>query len=135
MKMLNLIDCIDSNIFLKKLFPNGITNNEVMIGKFSIDLSMNCDLHFHVRQKPDIEVHKFGTWGKDYNIVVIRILGAISEEAQIQNWRSTDFQELKIVKNEDNYILSTSNEKFNFSVMIKWLTFQSISVYLDSPDE
>lgn len=131
---MNLIDFIHNNIFLKKLFPNGIENNEVMIGKFSFDFS-NCEIDFHIRQKPSIEVQKYGVWGENYNTIVIRTSGLIGEEVCIQNWRDRGFQELKISQADDKYIIFSSNGNFKFSMVTRSLSFQSMSVYINFPDE
>lgn len=124
------IDEMTNNIFLKKLYSGDITSS-ILIGRFSIDLSGYCDIEFHINKKPDILIEKYGVWGVEYNIVVIKTKGKISGDVLITEWLLNGYKELNFKKTENGIIIKSTNGKFNFSVELSGLIFQGISVYYD----
>lgn len=124
------IDEMTNNIFLKKLYSGDITSS-ILIGRFSIDLSGYCDIEFHINKKPDIPIEKYGVWGVEYNIVVIKTKGKISGDVLITEWLLNGYKELNFKKTENGIIIKSTNGKFNFSVELSGLIFQGISVYYD----
>lgn len=125
---MNLITFINRNIFFKKMFPDGI-KGKVLVGKFSIDLSMNCEIHFHITDKPSIEINKFGLWGVDYNTIVIKTLGLIGDEVCIRNWNDAEPSDLEINQQDQDFIITSSGKNRNFYIKVKGIIFQDISVY------
>ena len=62
---MNIVDVVSENLFLKKLFPYGL-HDEMLLGQIGFALEGRLSLNVLTRQRPAIEVEKWGAWGKDY---------------------------------------------------------------------
>lgn len=123
------IDKIDNNVFLKKVFPAGLTET-ILLGKFSIDLSGYCNIDFHVRQEPKIKLNKFGNWNEDFNIVVLKLKGKIYGSILINKWLNNDFVELIFEEFDDYFVMRAEKNDFKFYVELEGLIFQELSAYI-----
>ncbi|MDH0562258.1 hypothetical protein [Acinetobacter courvalinii] len=121
---------IDNNIFLKKLYPYGIVF-PVRVGHFSVDLSGYCDIDFHVNERPNVDIKKYGLWGEDYNTVVIKFKARLVGSISIENWIKNSFGELVFENIGKYFVLKVHKDDFVFSVEIDGLIFQELSVYFN----
>jgi hypothetical protein len=128
--MMNIIDAVSENLFLKKLFPQGL-QNEVLLGQIGFDLGGRLSLNIHTRQKPAIEIVKWGTWGVDYNAIVIELLGLCSGSVSLENWENVDFASLSISYNEKNgkYLIHQEGEIWSVIIEFDVLIFQRCKIY------
>ncbi|PHM73265.1 hypothetical protein [Xenorhabdus cabanillasii] len=78
---MNIIDAIDSNLFLKELFPLGLTG-DVFLGQIGFDIQGRISLNINTKQRPEKEIIKWGVWGKDYDVIVIKLLGRGGESVK-----------------------------------------------------
>ena len=70
-----------SNKFLQKLYPNELLTG-ADIGTLKLDLSGQYGISFHIKNEPEVEIKKWGVWGKNYNVLVVRFI--IQGELEIQ---------------------------------------------------
>jgi len=124
---MDLVNVLD-NKFLSKLFPLGI-NSKVTLGQVDLDFSDRVGLHLHLREKPIVEVGKWGVWGSDYDVVVIEVLGQLIKNVKIENWQNSGDCDFQIDQEDEAYRLDFSGDDFNFNFVIGSLTFQGASVY------
>ncbi|WP_407267377.1 hypothetical protein [Tenacibaculum maritimum] len=66
---MNILDTIRNNQFIKKIYPNGIS--DFFIGNISLGIDSSITIALHSKEKPSIEISKWGKWGINYNIIVI----------------------------------------------------------------
>jgi hypothetical protein len=123
------IDKLDNNIFLKKLFPNGIVS-PMLIGRFNLDLSGYCDIDIHVKQEPALNLKKYGNWGEDFNVIVLKLKGKVCGDILITNWSKNEFVDLEFAELNKGWILKAQKNDFKFYTELDGLIFQEISVYL-----
>lgn len=61
------------NNFLQKIYPS-----ESLIGSgfgtLNLDSSGQFLISFHVFSEPVVEIKKWGVWGEDYNVLVVRFI-------------------------------------------------------------
>jgi len=102
------------NVFLTKLFPDGLTD-PVCLGQilFGLQGRFYLNLNIHIKQKPSIEVDKWGEWGKDYNVIVIRLNGTCKDSA-IKNWGNADYAPISIDTRGDTLVISQTG--FDWSI-------------------
>jgi hypothetical protein len=127
---MNIIDCIDGNLHLKTLFPNGIVG-DILLGQIGFDVDGRISLNIHTRQKPAIEVAKWGKWGEQFNVIVVRLLGRGGDHVAIRNWRKAEFKTYAIGKNEDTFLISQHGEDWDIELTFSSLLFQGYDVYTD----
>lgn len=125
---MNFISSLNSQ-FLKSLFPNGL-EEPVLIGQLALDLSDQLTMHIHVTQKPAVEVNKWGVWGKDYNIIVIKVIGQFLNKTVITNWENVDFCFLDFTQGNEFLCLKFCGESWCVDIEVKALTFQNCNVYI-----
>ena len=134
---MNIIDLVSRNHFVKKLFPDGLTEN-VFIGQIAFDVGGRFNFNIHTKQKPVMEVEKWGLWGKDYNVIVIKLNGNISS-VKLKNWQDADYSSLIIDSDShehsdsDNVIIHQVGETWNIKIeCCKYIIFNSCDTYFDS---
>ncbi|WP_127560037.1 hypothetical protein [Saccharospirillum alexandrii] len=131
---MNLINMISRNKFLKQLYPDGILS-EVKLGQLCLDVGGRCSINIHTKKRPTIAVKKWGTWGKDYNTVVIKLLGSQTKDLFASDWSKISYSEL-IVSNESQMItLSQNGSDWRLNLAVSGLVFQSCDVHLDGEDD
>ncbi|HAS6364006.1 TPA: hypothetical protein RQJ98_004298 [Vibrio vulnificus] len=59
---MNFFSFIRRDEFIKKLFPQGLTD-DVYLGQIKLDVEGRMSINVHTKQKPEIEVKKWGKWG------------------------------------------------------------------------
>ena len=125
---MNFINSIH-NKFLEQLFPKGL-QEPVLLGQLGLDLADRVSINIHVTQKPAIEVNKWGVWGTDYNVIVIKLIGQFLSGVEIINWQCVDFCFLGFSQ-EDEYIrLNFDGNLWSVKLGLKALTFQGCDVYI-----
>ena len=124
---INLIDVVDNNYFLKGIYPLGLSS--VFIGQFGLDQTQ-FSLNFHVYEKPEIEVKKWGVWGINYNVIVIHMLGANVGDIKIQNWDSFTSAPLICWSDGRKIFISCNVEDQIFEISCSELVFQNSSTYI-----
>jgi hypothetical protein len=128
-KTINIIDAIHPNQFLKSLYPQGLAN-PILIGHLGFDLGNNFSLNLHTKQLPNKEIAKWGQSGRDYDVVVISLLGSLISDISISNWGSVDFAPLVCSIKNDGYFLESSREDWHVSFSFDVLIFQECRTYL-----
>ena len=135
---MNIIDIIDNNYFLKQLYPNGI--KEFCLSHINIDCFKNVDLVLQTREKPHIEVKKWGKWGVNHNIITHTITNNIIKDINISNWGKSKFEncECSIELLEENvhskydnlYKTTFSKDDWNVTISSLPFTYQESRVYI-----
>jgi hypothetical protein len=126
--MMNFINNI-GNKFLNELFPDGL-NEKVLLGQLCLDLADQFSINIHVSQKPSKEIAKWGTWGKDYNVIVIKLIGQFLKKVNIVNWQNIDFCTLNFSSTNEYISLNFDGDTWKVNLEFKTLTFQRCDVYL-----
>lgn len=105
------IECFSNTFFLKKLFPNGV-HTSILINVITVSAYSYSRLEFYIRQKPEIEVKKWGQWGIDYDCLYIETLTNISPaDVKITNIEKIGFNLYDFERNEQGMIEIKSNSK------------------------
>ena len=133
---MNILNVIDKNLFLKKLYPNGLFN--FYIGRIELNTFNTLTMVFHLREKPAIDIAKWGKWGKEYNVITAELIGSDIKKIQINNWQNNN-QEVcncKIDKATDDYIsLTFSGCDWSVELILKSLILQRNTTYLENNKE
>lgn len=127
---MNVIDMIDRNLFLKKLFPSGLAG-PVYIGQFGLNVAGRFSLNIHTRQKPALEIAKWGTYGRDYEVIVIELLGSGARNINIENWINADYAYFDFSKQNESIHIRAQQANWTFAVTVGNLGFQGCSTYLE----
>jgi hypothetical protein len=126
---MNLIDVIHRNHFLKVLFPDGL-NGDILVGQFGLDVDGRFSLNLHTTQAPAKAVPKWGDRGKDYDVIVIKLLGSNLTDMTTTNWKDITPTKLSFSMEDDTIRLICSDTTWSFSASFETLIFQSCSTYL-----
>lgn len=127
---MNLFSYVTRSEFIKKLFPNGLSE-DVYLGQIILDVEGRISINIHTKQKPDIEVKKWGKWGVNYNVVVIGLSGVGCDDISINNWSVSGYSNLKIVEDNGSKYLSQSGEEWSLKIKFEDFIFQHCEVYID----
>lgn len=130
---MNLLDILDHKHFLVNLFPEGLDKN-LMIGQVSFDFLGNSTVSLHTRQRPAIEVKKWGKWGEAYNVIVVKISSARVKEFSAKNISDALYAGVDVQQVENGFRLVQRTDDWSFDLVCGYLMFDSCSVYLDEPD-
>lgn len=133
---MNILDIIGENLFLKKLYPNGLFN--FYIGRIELNTFNRLTIVLHLREKPAINIAKWGEWGQEYNIITTELIGSDIRRIQINNWQNNnqDICDYKIVKIIGDYIsLIFSGRDWSVEIILKSLLFQRNTTYLENNKE
>ena len=130
---MNIIRKINRNLFLTKLFPNGITE-PVYLGQIRFSEEGRLNLNIHIKQKPFIEIEKWGTWGSDYNVIVVKLNGICRGSSTIRNWENADYAHLTIIDIDNTNTFTISQMCSNWSIEIECLllVFHKCSTYYEN---
>lgn len=126
---MNLIDVISRNHFLKEIFPEGLQAS-LLIGQIGFDLGNRFSLNIHTKQRPAKAIAKWGAWGKDYDTVVICMLGQLVGDIVISNWDQVDYAQLICEQIGDRHLISTRNEGWEVQLSFGSLVFQECRTYI-----
>ena len=133
---MNILDIIGENLFLKKLYPNGLFN--FYIGRIELNTFNRLTIVLQLREKPAINIAKWGEWGQEYNIITTELIGSDIRRIQINNWQNNnqDICDCKIVKIIGDYIsLIFSGRDWSVEIILKSLLFQRNTTYLEDNKE
>ena len=133
---MNILDIIGENLFLKKLYPNGLFN--FYIGRIELNTFNRLTIVLYLREKPAINIAKWGEWGQEYNIITTELIGSDIRRIQINNWQNNnqDICDCKIVKIIGDYIsLIFSGRDWSVEIILKSLLFQRNTTYLEDNKE
>lgn len=116
--MLNL-DFFGNSFFLKKLFPNGIENH-ILIKDISIVVNGNSCLSFFIKQKPEIDVKKWGEFGIDFNAFWIKTSNNINfSKVIVENIQDLGFSRLEINSNNFCPAIHSSNDNSRLLLILE----------------
>ncbi|AWK42817.1 MULTISPECIES: hypothetical protein [Photorhabdus] len=124
---MNIIEVIN-NKFLISLFPEGL-KDDILLGQVGLDIADQVSLNIHVTQRPEKEVAKWGVWGKDYNVIVIKIIGQFLRKVEIVNWQKITSSELIFLEKGDFYSFNLKGDEWSVSLELEALTFQRCDIY------
>ncbi len=127
---MNVVDLIHSNFFLKKIFPDGLSKF-VYVGQFGLDVAGTFSMNIHTRQKPALEIPKWGIHGQSYDVIVIRLLGNGARNISIENWINADFAFFDFSKEGEDIRINACGADWAFDVTVGSLGFQGCSTYID----
>jgi hypothetical protein len=126
---MNIIECIDRNTFLKEIFPSGL-GSDLLIGPIELRFDAEFTMAIHTSLKPAKEVSKWGTWGKNYNRVVIELLGAGLGVFDLQNWSRFDRAAIACTKENRKIWISQKAGDWSLKLSCDGLIFQRCSTYV-----
>jgi hypothetical protein len=128
----NIIDIINKNeYFLKKLFPDGLT--DVKVGRISLFFEDKVELEIYTNQKPAFSPSKWGEWGNDYTTIVIHLSGHFLKNILINNWQNNKLNHcnIAICKINDVFNINIKGYDWEIQLGLECLIYQSCSVYID----
>nr|WP_202807468.1 hypothetical protein [Gilliamella apicola] len=137
-KIMNIIDIIINNHFLKQLYPHGIHN--VSIVYFSTDLD-NYTLKIRTNVRPAIEVEKWGVWQKDYDVVEIELGSNLIKKIECLNWLNNKKEicnvDIQIKEKDFQLIKFDSKDKdwYLYIEILNSLLFQRCKVYIKEEED
>jgi len=123
----NFVDCVDNNIFLQSVFPSGL--GDVLVGQFGLDEG-SFSLNIHVLKQPDREIKKWGIWGVNYDVIVIKLLGSGVDDITIRNWQKLTAGPLLCWIRENRLFINCQSEGRFFQISCSGLIFQSGGTYI-----
>jgi hypothetical protein len=126
---MNIVDFIDGNRHLKAMYPDGISG-EVLLGQIGFDAEGRVSLHIHTRQKPAIEIAKWGKWEKQFNVVVIKLLGRGGDLVRINNWKHVAFNSFDAFPEGNSFLIVQHGDGWDIELSFSGLIFQGCDVYL-----
>lgn len=121
---------IKEHKFLGKIFPKGISQENVLVSELCIKISGDVLLSINTRDEPNIAVDKWGTWNKDYNVVVINILFSGGDSVSVTEWRKAGWGYFNIADKEDRKILRFFLGECSITMDYDCLLFQNCDRYL-----
>ena len=127
---MNFFSFIRRDEFIKKLFPQGLTD-DVYLGQIKLDVEGRMSINVHTKQKPEIEVKKWGKWGENYNVIVLVLNGTGCENISIDNWSSVGYSKLRIIEDHDSRHISQSGKNWKLKIKFDDFIFQHCEVYID----
>lgn len=127
---MNFFSFIRRDEFIKKLFPQGLTD-DVYLGQIKLDVEGRLSINVHTKQKPEIEVKKWGKWGENYNVIVLVLNGTGCDNISIDNWSSFGYSKLNIIEDYDSRYISQSGENWKLKIKFDEFIFQHFEVYID----
>ncbi|OXX48266.1 hypothetical protein B9J93_05105 [Vibrio sp. V17_P4S1T151] len=127
---MNFFSFIRRDEFIKKLFPQGLID-DVYLGQIKLDVEGRMSINVHTKQKPEIEVKKWGKWGENYNVIVLVLNGTGCDNISIDNWASVGYSKLNIIEDHDSRYISQSGENWKLKIKFEDFIFQHCEVYID----
>ena len=127
---MNLLEKIARNQFLLQLFPTGLSQS-IHIGQINLDIGGRVYFNLHTRQKPEVEVAKWGVWGKDYNTIVIKLFAKSGESIEIKEWRNSHYSSLTVEESAKCIIIKQENNSFSLKFEVSNIIFQECTTYTD----
>ncbi|UOD32154.1 hypothetical protein INH39_11060 [Massilia violaceinigra] len=126
---MNIFDFITTNLFLSNLFPQGL-EGDVLLGQLSFSVKGQMALNIHTQQKPAIETAKWGTWGEDYNVIVLQLSGHGGRYLHMENWWHADFAPVNRIEENGIWMLTQRGDNWSIKMDLDDLILQRCSTYL-----
>jgi L-alanine-DL-glutamate epimerase-like enolase superfamily enzyme len=63
----------------------------LFIGQLGLNVAGMFSMNIHTRQKPAVEIAKWGMHGRNYDVIVIELLGSGARNINIENWINADY--------------------------------------------
>ena len=130
--MYGLVETIDRNQFVKKLYPNGV-KSLALVG-VRTDLS-TAHIYVRTNDSPEIEIEKYGQWGTDYDAIEFYLIGEfmtrMRSECVNQNLKDDCSFSLNI-KEESLEMKFWRTSIWSLDLSVKSLVFQSCKAYIKS---
>ncbi|WP_052074955.1 hypothetical protein [Pseudomonas lutea] len=126
---MNILDHINNNLFLKKIFSDGL-KEKILIGQLGLDVEGRFSINLHTMQKPSIEIPKWGAHGHNYDVIVIKLLGSNATDLSIKNWRNISYSHFFVTQEDGRLHLRAGEGNWHFSALVETLGFQECSTYL-----
>lgn len=126
---MKLLDIVREKHFLSKLFPTGLTG-EVYLGQLSQDVTGRISITIHTKQKPAIEIEKWGVWGKRYNVIAIELMGTGCGDVAIKNWTNVNYSLVDVKEENNRKVLRQEGSDWSISLEFEDFMLQGCSTYL-----
>lgn len=127
---MNLFEFIKRKEFLNKIYPEGIVS-DVYLGQIMLDVQGRLSLNIHIKQKPAMDVSKWGVWGEDYDVIVIELNGSGCSNIDIINWNLASYAKLDVLNKEGKRYMHQKKNGWEISLSFDDFIFQKCSVYID----
>ena len=121
---------IKEHKFLGDMFPDGICMENILLGDICMKISGGAVISLHIKDKPEIDVKKWGKWGKNYNTVVINVLLVGVSDICIEGWDKLDWGCAKEYKECDIKKLFFNSGECVVSIKYEDIIFQGCDRYL-----
>lgn len=131
---IDLIEFIQKNQFLRKIFPNGF-GDEIFFGQISLDVNGRILLGVHIKTKPAVEIEKWGVWGDEYNVLVVSLLGKTVGDVFVKNHPFLSYSPCSVKKKDQILELCQAGRNFEVNLSLEYLIFQGCDVYIDTPTD
>jgi hypothetical protein len=127
----NIIDIINKNEFLKRIYPDGLSN--IKLGRINLYFENKIEFAVYTNQKPAFSPDKWGIWGINYTTVVLLFSGHFIKNIQIHNWQNNklDNCSVEILEKEKFYRIHIIGNNWDILLELENLIFQSSSVYIE----
>lgn len=126
---MQLLEIVRDKHFLARLFPYGLID-EVYLGQLSLDVTGRISLTIHTKQKPAIEIKKWGVWGEDYDVIAIELTGTGCGDIAIQNWKTVDYSLAVITEENGKRVLRQNGDDWSIYIEFEDFLLQGCSTYI-----
>ncbi|MDG6894345.1 hypothetical protein [Volucribacter amazonae] len=131
MKTLGIQSIIFENPFINKLYGSEpiteVAIPQIYLDEYDHGLS---HIYIHIKKKPLYFIPKYGTWGVDYNVIILHLIGKI-DDIEIKNLGiGTDFSTVNIQHiKDDKYFLSKETELASLKMVLSPCILQKTERY------
>jgi len=125
-----MIEILHNNQFLLRLFPQGI--NEFSFGRIELRTDNRVYFDIHTMIKPSMSISKWGEWGKDYNVLVIKVLAQFIQDVKVEDFQNNLMSscQFRLDEVDGKYSLNFFEEDWNVKLHASAYTFLECSTYL-----
>lgn len=127
---MNIIEFIYHDFFLKKIYPEGLSKF-LRIGQFGLQDAGTFSMSIHTKQRPALEIAKWGVYGQSYDVIVIHLLGSGAKDINISNWINTRFAFFDVSREGGDIRIQAHESDWAFDITVASLSFQSCSTYIE----
>jgi len=127
---MSLIEFIYHDFFLQKIYPEGLSEF-VRIGQFGLQDAGTFSMSIHTKQRPAMEIAKWGVYGRSYDVIVINLLGSGAKDINISNWINTGFAFFDFSREGEDLRIHARESEWAFDITVASLSFQSCSTYIE----
>ena len=127
---MNLMDAIERNVFLEKVFPEGVADT-LEIRQLCLEKSGRTTIRILVKQKPAIDVKKWGEWNKDFDTLGVVLTGSSIHNVEIENWEGSGPSSLNVSKKDDLFCFLQEGNDWKISFSCDSFIFEEIVTGLE----